>query len=101
MKIGEAVRLVLAGSLPLQVLWAIATDPERIQAALILGRVDQLPRSCRDPAAAYASLNPQQQRLVQQLAPLAVSAGLPAAPPLPGAKQPTPRPPREAPGPAD
>ncbi len=86
MKIGEAVRLVHGGQLPLPVLWAIATDPERVQVALILGRPAELPRQLRTIEAAWASLNGQQQRLVHQLAPADFSAGLPDAP----AKTPTP-----------
>ena len=88
MKVGEAARLVLADRLPLAVLWAIATDPERIQVALILGRPDELPRTARTPAAAYSLLNAQQQRLVQQLAPASVTDALPPAPAAPHARTP-------------
>ena len=85
MKIGEAVRLVIGGRLNLPVLWAIATDPERVQVALVLDRADQLPRGLRDPLAAYQSLNDQQQRLVWALAPVNVTRAFPPAPPLPTA----------------
>ena len=87
MKVGEAVRLVIGGRLALPVLWAITTDAERIQIALVLGRADQLPRGMRDPVAAYQSLNPQQQRLVWALAPVEVTRAFPPAPPLPTARQ--------------
>ncbi len=88
MKVGEAARLVLSGRLQLAVLWAIATDPERIQVALILGRPDELPRTARTPAAAYASLNAQQQRIVQQLGPASLTDHLPPAPPAANARTP-------------
>ena len=90
MKVGEAARLVISERLQLAVLWAIATDPERIQVALILDRPDELPRGTRTPAAAFATLNSQQQRLVHQLAPASVTDRLPAAPPAAQSRRSTP-----------
>ena len=80
MKVLQAVRLVRADYLGLPELWAIATQPERVQIALILGCPAELPPRAATPELAWQAMNLQQRRLVLAHAPLAVRARLPDDP---------------------
>ena len=80
MRVLEAVRLVRRQSLALPQLWAIATRPERLQVALILGLPAELPAQAASPDLAWKSMNTQQRRLVLRHAPLSVTRRLPSDP---------------------
>lgn len=77
MRVLEAARLVRAGVFPLPRLWLIATKPERVQLALLLGRPDELPPDARTPDAAWRALNLAERRLVLRHAPPTILARLP------------------------
>ena len=80
MKVLEAIRLVRADYLALPELWAIATQAERVQIALILGRPAELPQRAATPELAWQAMNLRQRRLVLAHAPLAIRARLPDDP---------------------
>lgn len=80
MKVLQAVRLVRADYLALRELWAITTQAERVQIALILGCPAELPARAATPELAWQAMNLQQRRVVLAHAPLAVRARLPADP---------------------
>ena len=69
MRVLQAVRLVQNGTLALPQLWAIASRPERVQVALILGLPAELPAQAASPDLAWKSMNTQQRRLVLRHAP--------------------------------
>lgn len=73
-----AARLVRAKRLDMETLWLIATDPERITVALLLGRPEQLPATASSPALAWNGINQQQRRLLLDHAPESVRRALPA-----------------------
>ncbi len=80
MRVLEAVRLVRSGTLALPQLWAIATRPERVQVALILGLPTELPTQAASPDLAWKSMTTQQRRLVLRHAPLSITRRLPSDP---------------------
>ena len=80
MRVLEAVRLVRSEALALTQLWAIATRPERVQVALILGLPAELPAQAASPDLAWKSMNAQQRPLVLRHAPRANTRPLPSAP---------------------
>ena len=80
MRVLQAVRLVRSEALALPQLWAIATRPERVQVALILGLPAELPAQAASPDLAWKSMNTQQRRLVLRHAPLSVTRRLPSDP---------------------
>ncbi len=82
MRVLQAVRLVRAGTLPLPQLWAIASRPERVQVALILGLPAELPVQASSPELAWKAMTTAQRRLVQRHAPPAITGRLPADPAL-------------------
>lgn len=80
MRVMEAVRLVRTGKLPMPALWQIATRPERVQVALILGLPAELPARAASPDLAWKSMNTQQRRLVLRHAPPSITRRLPSDP---------------------
>ncbi len=80
MRVLEAVRMVRAGTLVLPQLWAIATRPERVQVALILGLPAELPARADTPDLAWKAMTVQQRRLVLRHAPPGITRRLPADP---------------------
>ncbi len=82
MRVLEAVRLVRAGTLALPQLWAIASRPERVQVALILGLPAELPVRAGTPDLAWKAMTTQQRRLVLRHAPPSVVKRLPSDPAL-------------------
>ncbi len=82
MRVLQAVRLVRGGTLPLTQLWAIASRPERVQVALILGLPAELPAQASSLELAWKAMTLAQRRLVLRHAPLAITRRLPADPAL-------------------
>ncbi len=84
MRVLEAVKRVRDGTLALPELWSIATRPERVTVALILGLPAELPKQAATPAAAWNAINRRQQMMVLNYAPDRIKARLPTAlrPPL-------------------
>ena len=80
MRVLEAVRLVRSEALALTQLWAIASRPERVQVALILGLPAERPAQAASPDLAWKSMNAQQRRLVLRHAPLSITRRLPSDP---------------------
>ncbi len=74
MKIGEAVKAILSGRVSTSTLWLFATDPERIQIAIILGQPEELPERHKHPIDAWSALNEQQRRVVRDRAPRGMDA---------------------------
>lgn len=89
MKIGEAVKAVLAGRVSTATLWLFATDPERVQIAIILGQPEELPEKLKHPLDAWHALNEQQRRVIRDRAPRGMDAWIEqAARPVPRPRPP-------------
>lgn len=84
MRVLEAVKRIRDGTLALPELWSIATRPERVTVALILGLPSELPKQAATPVLAWNALNRRQQRMVLSYAPDRIKARLPRTlrPPL-------------------